>query len=245
PSAPLSQPPLRRRLYPRSLPGGQTRWQHRGAAGMSAPLPLPPGIPPRAFTQRLRVRSYEVGRDGRARLSTILRYCEQIATEASAFAGFDPAWYLRQGTAWVVREMNLLLGALPTVGDELLLATWVADFKRVQSRRDYALWYADSSRLIARAEARWAYVDRVRGLPLRISQEIITALAPLGHLMHTRAPAMLAPPDGPSHALTLTARDYEADSQQHINNCVYADWLGEGLARSLRARGVELASTLR
>src|SRR5262245_48487330 len=211
---------------------------------MSTSPPLPHGIPPQAFLQHLHVRSYEAGRDGRVRPSTILRYFEQIATEASAFAGFDPAWYLRHGAAWVVREMALLLGTLPTVGDELLLATWVADFKRVQSRRDYALWRADSPRLIARAEARWAYVDRVRGQPLRISEEITTALAPRGHLMRTRQPAMLPPPDKPQHTLTLTARDYEADSQQHINNCVYADWLGEGLAQTLQARGAELAEAL-
>src|SRR5262245_58877400 len=205
---------------------------------------LPHGIPPQAFTPHLRVRSYEASRDGRVRPSTILRYFEQIATEASAFAGFDPAWYLRHGAAWVVREMDLLLGTLPTVGDELLLATWVADFRRVQSRRDYALWRADCSRPIARAEARWAYVERVRGQPLRISEEISTALAPLGHLMHTRQLALLPPPDHPEHTFSLTARDYEADSQQHINNCVYADWLGEGLVQTLQARRAELAEAL-
>src|SRR5215813_10524087 len=127
---------------------------------MSIPLSLPPGVPSQAFTQRLRVRSYEVDRSGRVRPGTILRYFEQLATEASTVAGFSPAWYLRQGAAWVVREMDLLLGVLPTVGDDLVLATWVSDFKRVQALRDYALWHADTARLVARAHARWAYIDR-------------------------------------------------------------------------------------
>src|SRR5262249_6598329 len=150
--------------------------------------------------------------------------------------------YLRQGAAWVVREMDLLLGVLPTVGDDLVLATWVSDFKRVQALRDYALWHADTARLVARAHARWAYIDRMRGQPVRVPEEISTALAPLGHLMRTRRiasalPSIVRPP----HTFALTARDYEADSQQHINNCVYVDWLGEGLAQSWQAQETALA----
>ena len=36
---------------------------------------------------------------------------------------------------------------------------------------------------------------------------------------------------------TITAREYEADVHQHINNCVYGDWLYEGLAATVRAAG--------
>src|SRR5262249_33224065 len=128
-----------------------------------------------------------------------------------------------------------LLADLPTVGDELALASWVADFKRVQSWRDYAIWHPGSGRLVARAEARWAYIDRVRGQPLRIAEEITTALAPLGYAMRVRVPRTVPPSDDPPHILQVTAREYEADSQQHINNCVYADWLGEALQQCLQA----------
>jgi acyl-CoA thioesterase FadM len=36
--------------------------------------------------------------------------------------------------------------------------------------------------------------------------------------------------------MELTARGYECDTQQHVNNTVYADWLTEALERSLQRR---------
>jgi acyl-CoA thioesterase FadM len=171
-----------------------------------------------------------VGQDGRLRVGNVLRYLEALATEASAAAGFDAAWYLQRGTAWVVREMDLLVGALPAVGAELLLATWVADYGRVQALRDYAIWCAESGALVARAHARWAYIDRARGAPTRLQEELIRAFTPFGHGMPTRSlSSRTVNADQPRHSLSVTAREYEADSQLHINNCVYADWLGEGV----------------
>jgi acyl-CoA thioesterase FadM len=34
---------------------------------------------------------------------------------------------------------------------------------------------------------------------------------------------------------TIVAREYEADVHQHVNNCVYGDWLYEGFHATLRA----------
>lgn len=193
--------------------------------------------PEGAFVQTARVRSYEVGRGGAIGIGTILRYFEALATEASAALGFDFRWYERHDSAWVVREMDVLVGALPGIGDELTLATWVADFRRVQAQREYAIWRRDDGRLVARASARWGYVDRVRGQPTRIQDELASGIPVVGHRMPARS--LLPPPaeGGPpaiQGELLLVAREYETDSQQHINNCVYGDWLAEGLHWALQ-----------
>jgi acyl-CoA thioesterase FadM len=193
--------------------------------------------PAGAFVRALRVRSYEVGRSGLIGVGTLLRYLEALATEASAAIGFDFSWYERHSSAFVVREMELLLGSLPRLGEELRLATWVADWRRVQAQREYVVWRRATGRLVARASARWAYVDRLRGQPLRLQDELSAAFSPLGHRMPARHLALLTSGDLPAlqGELALTAREYEADSQQHINNCIYADWLGEGLRRVIQS----------
>src|SRR5260370_310719 len=104
--------------------------------------------------------SYEVTSTGQVSAATIFRYLEHVATLASADRGFDSRWYVDHGAAWVVREMQVRFGRLPGIGDELQLATWVSEFRRVQAQREYAVCLADSGRLVARASARWAYVDR-------------------------------------------------------------------------------------
>lgn len=193
--------------------------------------------PAGAYIDTARVRSYEVGRTGRIGAGTILRYLEGIATEASASAGFGTRWYERQNTAWVVRDMHLFIGALPRIGEAITLATWVADFKRVQAQREYMIQRADGGRVVARASARWAYIERTRGQPVRLHDEMVGAFRVLGHQMTPRHLAPLAEDDGAltRHELLLTAREYEADTQQHINNCIYADWLNEGLHLAVRS----------
>lgn len=197
--------------------------ESREPRGASSALATPAA----AYRDTLTVRSYEVGREGGAHPATILRYLEHLATCASAALGFDNRWYHDHNSAWVVREMSLLLGEAPRIDDALDLATWVADFRHVQATRDYLISRADSGRLVARASARWAYIHRERLLPTRIPAELIARMGPWGHAMRPRQPEPLLSDAPIISEARLTAREYEADSQQHINNCVYLDWLRE------------------
>lgn len=194
-----------------------------------------PDIPANAHVLRLQVRSYEATRSGRITPAVVLRYLEYLATQASAARGFDHEWYERRGSAWVVRDMALKLNTLPGIDDALRMATWLSEFRRVQAYREYALWHEATGRLIARARARWAYIDRVRGIPIRIHDDLLEGFGILGSPMRERP---LPPrPEAHSaemvHELALTAREYEADTQQHINNCVYLDWLAEAIHRAV------------
>jgi acyl-CoA thioesterase FadM len=190
--------------------------------------------PPDAYVEPLRVRSYEVGDTGATGLGTLLRYLELVATDHSASLGFDNRWYERNGTAWFVRAMDIWLGAQPEMNADLWLATWVADFRRVQARREYAITRAEGGALVARASARWGYVERGTGHPRRLEDELSAAFAlHPERALPSRALHLPAPPAARA-TMTLTARTYEADTQGHINNAVYADWLVEGVRRLAR-----------
>lgn len=191
-----------------------------------------------AYTLPARIRSYEVSRGGAVGISTILRYLEFLATEASSALDYPHEWYAAQGSAWLVREMRVLLGNLPGIGAELRLGTWLSEWRKVQAFREYAVWRPESGRLVARARARWAYVDLARGLPQRVPDEMVARFSPLGPPMRPSLWPPTAPSDdatGNAHVseLRLTAREVEADVNQHINNCVYADWLTEALTVAL------------
>lgn len=199
--------------------------------------PRPRQVPQDAYTESLAVRSYEAGRLGVVSPGTALRYLEHLATRASAWLGFDHTWYETHNSAWVVREMALDLRALPRMDEELRMATWISGFRRVQALREYAIWHPDTGRLAARAQGRWAYIDRRRGTLQRVHDEVLQRLEVKDKALKSRAIAA-APADLPTHELSLTAREYEADSQQHINNCVYLDWLQEALLLAASRAGL-------
>lgn len=195
-------------------------------------------VPSNAYTEPFTVRSYEVTRAGYPQPGAILRYLEFLATHASASHGYTNTWYAQQGSAWLVRDMSLLLGWLPPMDTDLLMATWVAEFRRVQAFREYAIWHPASGRVVARARARWAYVQRHTGQPLRVPEAMAALFRESRSAMRLPRPLPI-PTDPPllRGEQTITAREYEADVHQHINNCVYGDWLYEGLAATVRAAG--------
>lgn len=195
-----------------------------------ARLRLPEGV----FELALQVRSYEVGREGYVRPANLLRYFEYLATEASTARSFDHTWYEQHGTAWVVRDMRLVVGQLPEIGERLRMATWLSSYGRVQAYREYALWHQEDSRLVARAQGRWAYVDRVTGQPRRLPEDLISRFGALRNAMPAVHPSEL-PAASENGILQLSARAYEADSNKHINNAVYMDWLEEAIALALDA----------
>lgn len=190
-------------------------------------------VPDGAFELALQVRSYEVGREGYVRPANVLRYFEYLATEASTARGFDHSWYEQHGSAWVVREMWLVAGVLPGIGERLRMATWLSSVGRVQAYREYALWREVDSRLIARAQGRWAYVDRETTQLRRIPEELIARFGALGDTMPQRHFPSATDALGMTPPLDVAARTYETDSQQHINNAVYMDWLEEQTALAL------------
>jgi medium-chain acyl-[acyl-carrier-protein] hydrolase len=200
-------------------------------------------IPAGAYRTALSVRSYETTSAGVISPATALRYLEHVATLDSAARGFNHRWYEAHNSAWVVRDMRLLLWELPMLAQEVHLATWLSGYRRVQATREYCLWQGPQQRLVARAQGRWAYVDRERGLPTRIPDELIARFGVAGDTMPQRvASAVVDGAQSVESNVTLVARSYEADTQQHINNTMYMDWLSEALALTLQR--AEAPSTL-
>jgi acyl-CoA thioesterase FadM len=200
--------------------------------------------PAEAQSLDLEVRSYETDASGRVTMGTVLRYLEHVATRASDELGFSAQWYEAAGTAWVVRDLRVLPGRMPGIGHPLTLSTWVSTSGMVQANREYLICDKRSGRPVARAQARWAYVDRVSGQPRRISPELVERLPVLGHAL----PKAEALPDdlgavaSATGLLEVTPRGYEADVQQHTNNAVYADWLDEALRLATGAAGLNFAT---
>lgn len=203
------------------------------------------GVPSSAFVMRLHVRSYEATRTGRITPAVVLRYLEYLATQASSNRGFGHEWYEQRGSAWVVRDMSIQFGMLPGIDEYLSMATWLSEFRRVQAYREYALWNERTGRMIARGRARWAYIDRTRGVPIRIHDELLDGFGILGHPLRGRtAPSLVDRlADWQPRTLSLSAREYESDTQQHVNNCVYVDWLEEATHDALTASVEDIGSS--
>lgn len=189
--------------------------------GLAGELTQP--FPPieNGFRAGYRVRFDEAGPDGRMRVSSLFRYAQDIAWRHSERTGFDRAWYAERGLGWVVRGVDVELGAPVPMGHTLRLATAVIGHRRIWARRLCECRLADGE-LAARVTTDWVLLDG-RGRVIRIPEAFGVSF---------RNPEIdaeiirVARTDGPPVAtFDLEVREFDLDPFEHVNNAVYVDWL--------------------
>jgi acyl-CoA thioester hydrolase len=160
---------------------------------------------------------------GELRNTTLLRLLQEAATRASSDAGFDAAYYQRTGLMWIIRRTRLALTSPAHYGDVLTVRTWIADFRRVRSQREYEVHAGD--RLVARAATDWVFVDRTTGRPRRIPDEWEATFMPDGPTSAERVPFPEPEPGPRSTTLRRRVELHELDALRHVNNSNYVAYL--------------------
>lgn len=195
---------------------------------------------PLTHTRTFRVRHYECDAYGHVNNAVYLHYMQAAAFDASAAAGYDMARYEAMGRLWFVRETDIEYLAPLRYGDTLTVKTWVADFRRVRSRRMYRLRNADTDEPVARAHTDWVFLAHATGRPMTIPGELINTFFPNGLPATTPAhePFPKAPPPPPG---VITRRRQVAfndvDPAQHVNNAVYLTWAEDAIFTIMAERG--------
>lgn len=193
------------------------------------------GLVSREFLWRSPLWQADVDAFGELHNVTLLRLLQEAATRASSDAGFDAAYYDRTGLMWLVRRTGLTLESPARYGDELTVRTWIADFRRVRSQREYVV--QANERVVAHAFSDWVFVDRTTGRPRRIPEEWHATFAADGMppIERTTFPEA-SPPDG---ATTRTRRIelHELDALRHVNNSNYVAYLEEAAFDVFAAAG--------
>jgi acyl-CoA thioester hydrolase len=165
------------------------------------------------------------------------RLLEEAATLASADAGYPPDWYATHATAWVIRRSTIECATAIPPGVALEIATWVADFRRVRSRREYTVRLPGEPVALLTAHTDWVYVDAASGRPRRIPHEMMRAFVPEGDSPPLPRPDLEVPePPADACALELVVEDADVDALDHVNNAKYLDYI-EAARRTMAGEG--------
>jgi acyl-CoA thioester hydrolase len=198
---------------------------------------------PLTHLRTFRVRHYECDALGQVKQANYLRYMQEAAFDASAAAGYDTDRYHALGQSWLIRETDIEYLHPLRYGDSVQIKTWVADFRRVRSRRAYELCCARLGEMVARASTDWAYLDTASGRPVAIPTEMKAAFFPGGEepvaLPRKRFPAAEVPPD--AFKLRRRAEWRDLDMVGHVNNAVYLQYVEDCGLQMAAARGWPVA----
>jgi acyl-CoA thioester hydrolase len=168
---------------------------------------------------------------------------QEAAMDASAASGYDIPRYESMGRQWLIRETDISYLRPLTYGDSVIVKTWVADFRRVRSRRAYELRHAETSEPIAQAHTDWVYLDTLSTRPVTIPSEMIAAFYPEGL---PDEPALRDPfPEAPTPPGVFKMRRSvewrDIDLAQHVNNATYMTYFEDCTIRDVVAHGWPVA----
>jgi acyl-CoA thioester hydrolase len=196
------------------------------------------------YTRTFRVRHYECDAYAHVNNANYLRYMQETAFDASAAVGYDMACYAAMGHHWLVRETDIEYLRPLSYGDSVQVKTWVSDFRRASSRRDYELRVLSSGELVARAHTEWVFVDSATSRPVSIPREMMEAFLP----NETSEPAPARdrfpePPPPPPGVFKVQRRVawQDIDSAGHVNNAVYLAYVEDCGMQVVAAHGWPLA----
>ncbi len=91
-----------------------------------------------------------------------LRWMQDAAMKHSEMAGCTQATNAA-GATWVVRTHKIEYFKPAFAGDRIVVATWVSDFRRVQSLRKYKILRPADKAVLAEGETNWVFVDARKG----------------------------------------------------------------------------------
>jgi len=112
--------------------------------------------------------------------NVVLVRCLDRAGELHADAlGYTRQAMLADGIMWFIarHEIDYMAEAWP--GEELLIATWVRDMRRVKSWRNYVIVRPADETVIARASTLWVLIDLETRKPRTVSPEMAGRFNPL------------------------------------------------------------------
>lgn len=193
---------------------------------------------PRIHERTFRVRHVECDANGMLYPAHVLRYMQETALDASAAAGYSVPWYDTHGTMWLIRATDLTLRHPVRSDAQVIVKTWVADFRRVRSRRAYEIRRADSGQIVARALTDWVYLDTATLRPATVPDEMLQGFWPDGPPAEELPPREPFPDDAPPEdAFTQEriVRWSDLDQAGHVNNAMVLDFMEDcGAANSAR-----------
>ncbi len=140
----------------------------------STPIPV--------YEHRVIVQSSDIDENEHANNLCYLRWMNEAAVAHSAANGWTSKRYLELGETWFARRHTIEYLAPAAEGDELVVKTWIFDWKSIRSTRRYRFIRPSDGGVVATAETLWAFVNLATGRPVKISPLVAESFVVIGEL---------------------------------------------------------------
>ncbi len=124
------------------------------------------------YVHKVTVAPDNIDRQGHVNNVVYVRWIQDAGVAHSSANGWTPERYEQAGIGWVAKSHFIDYVKPAFEGEQIVVRTWVAEFKRASSVRQYRILRPADDTLLAIAETNWAFVNLTTRAPARIPPEV-------------------------------------------------------------------------
>jgi acyl-ACP thioesterase len=177
------------------------------------------------YSLKKEINYFEIDPHFRLKLGSLVKLLQEAAIAHSESVGRGAQNLIDRGVAWVLNKMGIDIIRYPRYKEKLEIVTWSTGLRGLKAFREFEV-YAESEK-IATASSSWFLIDIAHKKIKRVPPEIIDvyttdkSIALKRDLADWSAETNFAA----ENEVKITTRSSDCDSNGHVNNSVYFEYL--------------------
>ncbi|HLQ40871.1 MAG TPA: acyl-ACP thioesterase domain-containing protein [Tetragenococcus sp.] len=178
------------------------------------------------YTVSYEVPYYECDVNATMKISSMIAIIIKVSEEQSDYLNRGSDFVHQFGVTWILTQYEVFLSRLPKVGETILVSTQATSYNKFFCYRNFWIETKEGEELV-RVESIFALMNYTTRKISSVTEEIIAPFESEKITKIKRAPKI--PALNQAESLPFRVRFYDIDSNHHVNNSVYFNWIIECL----------------
>jgi medium-chain acyl-[acyl-carrier-protein] hydrolase len=175
------------------------------------------------YTEKFKIRGYEVDLTGRATSLTISNYLQEIAGNHAGNLGVSVDKLFSKKLTWVLSRLHFKMISYPFWREEISITTWPSDAYGKYATRDFEL-FNSKDKLIGQATTSWMLIDLTKMKPISMPEFITSIDRPQRNRAISDKFDRIPKLETIEFQKKYNVRLSDLDINQHVNNVNYIEW---------------------
>ncbi|MGL5900661.1 MAG: acyl-[acyl-carrier-protein] thioesterase [Lactobacillaceae bacterium] len=181
----------------------------------------------KVFRQQFRIPFFDCDQLSRMKPTAIIDRMILVSFRQLADLGFDEKWMAQKKQGWVVTQYDLNIERTPKEEEEIIVSTWIENYNKFFSYRNFAFDTLDGKRLVT-LKSVWVTLNLESRKLCVLNPEMMEKLAEPSNVV-IRTPKIKIDEKKLQNKQNFAIRFEDIDTNQHITNTSYIKWMIESL----------------